>query len=330
MSEQAQIKVSVVIPAKNPGMLFRRVLHAVLEQKTPWPFDVLVVDSGSRDGTLEYCQALSAQHDNLRVHAISPAEFGHGRTRNLGVSLTSGEFIALITHDALPANDKWLANLVAAVERAPDVAGAFGRHLPYPSASPYTVRDLTLHFDGFLSWSPIFRMEDPQRYEREAGYRQVLHFFSDNNACIRRSVWQQIPYPDVDFAEDQIWAKQVIEAGYGKAYADDAVVYHSHDYSVIELMRRSFDEASALLALFGYKLCPNLAHLMVQSLRMTLADWRYSWSSSQVGQHWKWMLAAPFRNLAGQAGFYLGQHSRKLPSWLRARISLDKSIKAGR
>lgn len=330
MVGQGAIKASVVIPAKNAGALFRKVLQAVLGQKTPWRFEVLVIDSGSTDGTLEYCRNLAAQHDNLRVHTIPAEEFGHGRTRNLGISMTSGEFVALITHDALPANEMWLANLVAAVERAPDVAGAFGRHLPYPGASPYTARDLTRHFDGFLEWMLVFRRDDPQRYEQDVGFRQVLHFFSDNNACVRRSVWEKYPYPDVDFAEDQIWAKQIIEAGFGKAYADDAVVYHSHDYSVLELMRRSFDESAALFALFGYRLCPSAAHLAGQALRTTLADWRYSWSGGQVGKHWKWLAAAPWRNLARQIGFYLGERSPRLAPWLRAKISLDKSLKAGR
>lgn len=320
----------MVIPVKNPGVQFQRVLQAVLEQTTPWQFDVLVVDSGSRDGTLEYCQAMSGRYENLRVQVIPAEEFGHGKTRNLGISLTRGEFIALITHDALPVNNVWLANLVAAVEQAPDVAGAFGRHLPYPGASPYTVRDLTLHFEGFLSWNPVFRMDDPQRYEREIGYRQVLHFFSDNNACIRRSVWEKIPYPDVDFAEDQIWAKKIIEAGYAKSYADNAAVFHSHDYSVMALLRRSFDEASALRELFDYRLCPNLMHLLAQAVRMTLADWRYSCANGKFIRHFKWIVASPWRNTAKLLGFYLGQHSQELPLWLRARISLDKSIKAGR
>ncbi|MDP2786086.1 MAG: glycosyltransferase [Sulfurimicrobium sp.] len=255
------MKASVVIPTKNGGMLFARVLDALLRQKAPWDYEILVVDSGSTDKTLRYCE-----ERNVNVISIPPSEFGHGQTRNFGISKTKGEFVALITQDALPASNEWLFNLVSAVEQAPDVAGAFGRHLPYPDADPYMVRDLKLHFDGFLAWPAVLRKSDNEpRYEAEIGYRQIVHFFSDNNACLRRSVWEKYPYPDVDFAEDQIWAETVIKAGFGKAYADNAAVYHSHRYSVIEAGRRAFDESVALNGLFGYQLCPTVKQLLLQT-----------------------------------------------------------------
>ena len=75
------------------------------------------------------------------------------------------------------------------------------------------------------------------------GWRQVLHFYSDNNSCLRRSVWGAIPYPVIEYGEDQVWADQIIKAGYKKAYAVNAVVYHSHDYDEAETLERSRIEA---------------------------------------------------------------------------------------
>ena len=318
------MKASIVIPTKNGGLLFTQVLDALLAQKAPWAFEILVIDSGSRDNTLEAC----AQR-RIKTVSISPTAFGHGRTRNQGIAHTRGEFIALITQDALPTSNQWLVNLVDAVEQAPDVAGAFGRHLPYPEADPYTARDLRLHFDGFLNWPKVVRKSDDEpRYTAEEGYRQVLHFFSDNNACLRRSVWEQYPYPDVDFAEDHIWAKTVIEAGYGKAYADNAAVYHSHNYSVMEAGRRAFDESIALNQLFGYNLCPTLAHLFKHALNKTLADIRYSLFRACQPKCFYYMGRAPFYNLARMVGFYLGADGARLPSWVRQSLSLDQALKA--
>jgi len=315
------MKASVIIPTKNAGPLFKKVLDAVLSQKTPWDYDVLVIDSGSTDGTVEY-----ARKSGVSLHQIPAKAFGHGKTRNLGISLTTGEFAVMITHDALPASEFWLFELVKAVEQSDDVAGAFGRHIAYAHDGPFLARDLQLHFNGFLQWPPVVRMDDKERYKADQGYRQVLHFFSDNNACLRRSVWEKIPYPEVDFAEDQLWAGQIIEAGYGKAYADKAVVYHSHTFGFIELCRRSFDESRALHRLFGYELCPTMLQMFGQSIRTTVADIQYLVHEGKILSDFIWMIRAPFRNTGKQIGYYLGQRAGRLPDGVVRIISRDMAL----
>lgn len=316
------MKASVIIPTKNAGRQFEAVLRAVIDQQAPWEFEVLVIDSGSTDGTVELAQST----EGVRLHQIAPGDFGHGKTRNLAISLTSGEFVAVITHDALPVNKQWLVELVSAVEQSEDVAGAFGRHLAYLHDGPFVERDLRLHFDGFMDWPEVMTLEDAERYQNDEGYRQLLHYFSDNNACLRRSVWEKIPYPDVDFAEDQLWAKQVIEAGYGKAYANKAVVFHSHSYGFVDLFRRSFDEARALQRLFGYRLGPSLLHMIAQSFRTVVADTRYYFSAKLPVTELIWLLRAPLRNTAKQLGYYLGQRYQRLPHFMVERISIDMSL----
>lgn len=317
------MKASVVILTKNPGPLFSEVLASVLDQETPWPYEIVVVDSGSRDGTVALCE----RTPGVKLHCIPPGEFGHGRTRNLAISLTSGDFIAMLTHDAKPADRNWLHELVHAVEQAPDIAGAFGRHLPYPGRDPFLARDLTLHFDNFARAPSIVRLDDPTRYAVDSSYRQFLHYFSDNNACLRRSVWARHPYPDVDFAEDQLWAKAVIEAGYAKAYADRARVYHSHEYGAWDRLRRCYDESRAFRRLFGYELAPSLGHAAAQILRCTLRDYWYWLSSGSVRRYPEWALKIPVHNLCRQIGYYLGTRAGGHPVGQDSLLSLDQSKK---
>jgi rhamnosyltransferase len=320
------MKASVIIPTKNPGPHFQKVLSAVLSQSTGFDYDVLVIDSGSTDGTVEYVASLG--DPRVRLHQIEPASFGHGRTRNLGVSITSGQYAVLITHDALPINGQWLANMVAVADSDPQIAGVFGRHVAYPDADPFTARELEMHFAGFDAWA-LVSLDDSERYSRDQGYRQVLHFFSDNNALIRRSVWEIHPYPDVDFAEDQIWAQKIIEAGYKKAYARDGVVMHSHDYALFERLQRSFDEAYAFRRLFGYVLSPGLRSLARSWWALTRRDMNLALQNKLWRSHIGAVLRAPFDNFMRLAGHYLGARGDRLPEGLRQRLSRDKRLMLG-
>lgn len=316
------MKASVIIPAKNGGALLVKVVERVLAQSTPWFFEVLVIDSGSTDGSIEMLRKLP-----VAVHPIPSHEFGHGKTRNLGASLTRGEFIVYLTHDALPASNNWLIALVEAASLTPDTAGAFGAHLPYPDASPMLKRELALHFQGFGSAANIVRRDDETRYKHDIGYRQFLHYFSNNNSCLRRSVWEKIPFRDVDFAEDQLWAKEIIEAGYAKAYAPSAQVYHSHSFGIIETYRRAFDESRALNRIFGYKLAPTLAHALWQTVRLSRRDWAWvSEDDATTSGKLSWLLKIPLLNLARLGGFYVGGHHGKLPDQIVNNISRDKKL----
>lgn len=319
-------KASVIIPTKNPGPIFPRVLEAVCRQITDFPFEVLVIDSGSTDGTVQFVRNLA--DPRVRLHEIPPSEFGHGKTRNAAIALTHGEYAVLITHDAMPATDGWLSAMVAVADTDPKIAGVFGRHLAYPEANPYTIRDLDRHFQNFVP-HPVVWLDDRGRYDHDQSYRQQLHFFSDNNALIRRSVWNQLPYPDVDFAEDQIWAQKAIEAGWKKGYSHEGAVFHSHDFPIFETMQRSFDESYALYRLFGYVLTPGLIRMLLTALRQTRDDLAYARSKGIWRTQPAVVLQMPMKNLARSVGHFLGSRAEKLPRKLRHWLSRDRRMLLG-
>ncbi|TIC78508.1 glycosyltransferase family 2 protein [Crenobacter intestini] len=319
MTEQVQkVLVTVVIPTKNGGLHLDRVLSSVYSQQTPWKFEVLVVDSGSTDETL----SIVRRYSQLRLIQIEPAEFGHGKTRNLAVAASKGEYVAMITQDALPASPSWLAELLKPMLADDRVAGVFGRHIAYPESSVFTKYELEQHFASFTRY-PVIELDDRQRYASDEGYRQLLYFFSDNNALLRRAVWEQIPYPEVDFAEDQAWARKMLEAGYRKAYAHDATVYHSHEYGLWERLQRSFDESYALHRLFGYKQGRGLKHAVRNWMGLTRRDLSIAKRAGLPFSRQAMLLRVPIDNAMRIAGSYLGLHGSRLPEFLRLRLSRD-------
>ena len=108
-----------------------------------------------------------------------------------------------------------------------------------------------------------YRMDDDlTRYFSEIpSKRQFLHYYSDNNSCLRKSYWESFPYQDVDYGEDQMWADWIIKCNKTKAFAHNAIVYHSHDYSKDEEFERCYTEAKFFLKYFGYDLSQNRLEL---------------------------------------------------------------------
>ena len=318
----APMRASVLIPVKNGGALLGDVLDAVLAQETAWPFEVLVVDSGSTDGSVEVAQS---RHVNFA--AIPPQEFSHGGTRNLLARRSRGEFLVFLTQDAKPASNGWLASLVAGCDSDPSVAGAFGPHRAYPAARHITHRELDAHFAGFGASLNVTRIEDPQRFENDPGYRQYLHFFSSNNSCIRRAVWEKLPLPEVLFAEDQTWALEAMKAGYSKAFVPDAVVFHSHDFGVWETFQRNFDEARSFERYFGYEMQSGMPGTLRSAAALARRD--YSWlrqaglTGVRLFKNSVYMCGIELARTLGQL---FGTRHRSLPSWFQRLASRDQQM----
>ncbi len=312
--------VTVVIPVKNAGNLLDKVLSRVFEQKTQYTYEVICVDSGSKDNTLDIIKKY-----DCKLFQIKPEEFGHGKTRNYGASKGTGTYIIFITQDALPATDTWMENFINAMKLDKDIAGGFGIHYPYPDCNIPDKRDLKAHFEGFGSDNTIYYLEDRERYEREEGYRHLLAFFSDNNSCIRRDIWEKYPYEDVDFAEDQIWARKLIELGYKKVYCPFAPVYHSHNYSLSSYAGRYFDEYKGLYKLHGYRMAEKLRKNIIPMYKHIKSDWKYILSLKEgIGFKIKWMHYSFWRN---HARYYFGYMGGKYCDYSdRKKAFLDKYI----
>lgn len=246
------MKASIICPTFNGGDLLKKSLNAILNQKFDHPYEIIFVDSSSNDGTAQFLDSQSKIHENLHVFNIAKTEFEHGKTRNFAISKSSSELILLLTQDAIPANDNWLATMVETLENN-DIAGVFGRHIAHKDHPKLIQRDLDIHFNR-MNQTPIRKIEDWDTYKTDTSLRQLLHFFSNNNSGLKRDIWEKIPFPEVDYGEDQTWAKKIIEKGYSLAYQNKSIVYHSHDYNFLEFLERNNTEIEFFGNFFNYKL----------------------------------------------------------------------------
>ncbi len=247
-------KASVIIPTFNGGKLFEQVLTRAASQLADFDYDILVIDSSSSDGTGEFAARFGGR---VRCEVIPQSDFQHGRTRNRAIELTDGEIVAVLTQDAMPQDEYWLRELVAPFDADARVAGAIGRHRAYPEHNRLVARDIDAMFDRFRDMGPVFNVDDGLPGFIRPGsvdWRMTMHFYSDNNSAMRRSVWNFLPYPEVDWGEDQVWCWEMQKLGLSKAYADKSVVWHSHDLTQAEQVKVSISEGEMFARYFGYRL----------------------------------------------------------------------------
>lgn len=322
-------RVSVVIPTYNGEEHLDEVLAAVFRQKTDFSYEVIIIDSYSMDRTKEIVEAYMSKAPGLSLIEIAPAEFNHGETRNLGVRKARGEFVAFLTQDATPASDNWLQSLVGAFSLDPKVAGVFGKHIPRPDCNPCTARDVEGVFRSFGAEGdrPVIQEALPGSEEHKLlqNNEGFVGFYSDVNSALRRSAWEKVPYRKIQYAEDQLFGKDILEAGYKKAYVPAAAVYHSHNYPVRLFFRRFFDEYRGLNLALGYVDGVRLLNLIPQTLRGTLGDAAYIARCSKYGPakklYWSWY--ALWMNLIRRIAAYLGGRHDRIPRLVANLLSLE-------
>jgi rhamnosyltransferase len=300
-------RISIILLTLNGGQRLTNTLEAVLSQQFPADsddsFEVIAIDSGSTDTTVE-----CLQHYPVQLHQIAPAEFGHGRTRNVGARLAQGEWLVYLTQDAVPAGPHWLANLTRHL-RQPAVAAAFGRQLPPAEVGPIETFFLEQTYpDRPFQHLPTTDAHTP--------IRRI--FFSNVNSAIKKEVWEKCPFPeDVVMSEDQAFARAALKAGYTIVYDPEAGVYHGHRYTLEKLFRRNFDSGYSLRDISQ----DSWRAVVKMGLDYVSAEMRFLVRRGQ----WTYLPYALVYEIVKSAGFALGRSAHHFPPGWQARFSLHTS-----
>jgi rhamnosyltransferase len=222
---------SIIILTKNAGPSFSRLLEVLFSQKFEGNYEILMIDSGSSDETPQI-----AKRYPVNITKIKPEEFHHGKTRNLGAELASGEILVYITQDALPLNDYWLQSLLSPFKKS-NTAMVVGRQMPWEKTKP---PEKFFYSYYFPTHKIVVNIKDSEYYRDNA-------FISNVSSAIRKSVWQKFKFSEqLILTEDKEFAKKVLTAGWNIVYEPEAIVYHAHDFSIRTIFRRSVEYGISL------------------------------------------------------------------------------------
>jgi glycosyltransferase involved in cell wall biosynthesis len=199
--------VGVVIRTLNESEFISSCLETLRRQRGGFELDILVVDSGSTDATLEIVRSHGARIVNLPAQ-----DFDYSKALNVGIEEVRGDLVVSLSAHAIPLDDRWLETMTAPFADA-RVAGVSSRQVPWPDAPWQEVHRLRHQFG-----------ESARMYSRESDGGIV---FSNAASAIRRSVWTEHPFT-LPAAEDLDWAQRVVAAGWAIVYEPRPAVYHSH------------------------------------------------------------------------------------------------------
>jgi rhamnosyltransferase len=289
-------KATVFIPTWFGERYLDEVLDAVFKQKVPFKYEVLIYDTSSKDRTPEIIEKYAKKHKNLRHKTITKDEFGHGKTRNAAAHDAKGEIVVYISQDVTPAHNRWLYEMIKPFELSEKIVGVMGKQDPRPHCFPLLKSEIRSTFRNFGPdfGTTLFYKDD--FVQNQSDY-DAISFYSDVNSAARKGfLVGKIPYQDVPYAEDQLFGRDVIDAGYIKVYAPRGNVIHSNDMTLGEYKHRMFDETMGLrkigipVAVPGRKLI--LKMIIRGIIRDTLnisQDSQYSWKRKLY-----WLVMNPF------------------------------------
>ena len=217
------MKVSVVIRTYNEERHIGTLLEALARQETDFESEIIVVDSGSTDRTLEIVARFGC-----RVLEIAKPSFSFGRSLNIGCEAATGCRLVFISGHCIPASGDWLKTLVAPLGRD-SIAYVYGAQFAHE----------TTKFSEARYFSKCYPAE--RRIPQEG-------FFCNNaNAALLTTAWKEHRFDEaLTGLEDMHLAKTLTERGYRIGYVPEAAVCHIHDESLPQIRRRFEREAIAL------------------------------------------------------------------------------------
>lgn len=272
------ILISIIIPVKNGDPWLEKTIPALLDQTLASRSEIIVIDSGSTDTTLSILAKYPVQ-----VVRIPPNEFNHGETRNLGLQKAAGKFVVMTVQDAEPANEHWLQHLLDGFSDD-KVAGVCGQQIVPHDTDKNPIawfRPIGPPSVKKYSFSSAAEFDALDAYEKKGICR-----WDNVTAMYRRDVLLKIPFQHTSFAEDALWARDALKAGYTIVYNSAARVKHYHHESPDYAFRRSFTVNYHFYRFFGVRPSPvdNGLLMQLRIIKLLLSEKEIRWRDK-----WKWL-----------------------------------------
>jgi glycosyltransferase involved in cell wall biosynthesis len=238
--ETIPAKVSVIIPVKNAGEQLGRLLAKIRSQRKITDVELIVLDSGSKDGSIAKAKEFGAM-----ILQVPPDEFNHGATRNLGAGVAKGDFLVFTVQDAMPSSDYWLYRMLSPFMQYPGLAALSARQIVKPEADLFSLwsadgMSRLLNFAGDVIYRHSPGCKSIGLNHLDSTTKRRLTFFDNVSSCIRASVFREMQFSPLMNAEDIDFGVRLFTGDRETGYLTSASVYHWHDRGADHVFRRNY------------------------------------------------------------------------------------------
>ncbi|GGN37390.1 MULTISPECIES: glycosyltransferase family 2 protein [Marinomonas] len=298
--------VTVVVPTYNGGILWKESARRLAEQM-PSPLRVKIVDSSSKDDTRD-----TARGFNFEVATIEQKDFDHGGTRSYALADITTELVVFLTQDALLEGADAISNLVSIFDKEPEVVCVYGRQLPHLDANPLAQH---ARHNSYKSNSYVTSLAA----DFPVGFRKS--FLSNSFSAYRVDFLRSIGgFPEhLILGEDAYVAARALLDNKKVAYASEACVRHSHNYSAKQEFQRYFD-----IGVFHSTqswMIDALGSVEGEGVKFAVDQLFYVCKTNK----YLWFIPSIFSSMAKYIGYKLGKKHKRLGVPLSRRLSMYKS-----
>lgn len=297
--------VDVVIPTYNPDIQFKSLIKKLAKQS----FEVrnILVINTKAEHFLEEIE----KTPQVQVIHIEKSQFDHGATRDMGFRMSNADVVVFMTQDAIPADEKMIEKLVTPLFANESIGVSYARQLPAPNC------------DVIERYTRKFNYPEESRIKSKKDLPELgikTFFCSDVCAAYRRDIYEKMGgfCKKTIFNEDMILAGEMVLKGYKVAYAADARVIHSHNYTGCQQFHRNFD-----LAVSQVDHPEVFAGIQSESEGIKLVKKTTKYLLKNKKLHLIPVLI--YKSGCKYIGYKLGQNYQKLPLWIIKKCSMSPS-----
>jgi rhamnosyltransferase len=285
------IEASIIIRTLNEARYLPQLFEAIDGQRSEFRSELIIVDSGSTDGTLEI-----ARSKGCRILKIAKEDFSFGRSLNIGCNEALGKYLIIISGHCVPCHGSWMQRLVAPLSEG-EAEYTYGRQIGGKETH----------------WSEhrIFAKYFPEK----SSIPQQGIYCNNANSALLKSAWDRYKFDEsLTGLEDMHLAQRLIANGGKVGYVAEASVFHFHHEKWPQVRRRFEREALAL-----QRIRPDVLVRKRDFIRYftkgVLADLKYARRNQVSLRYWPGVFRYRF---AQYLGSYIGNHlSRRISASLR-------------